>query len=88
MKIGVQFKQSGIPLEGVPKGYSLADLLALKEEGKLCLLEFPQFLPPVGIKGSLTKAYHDADLRITYGGQEGQPGVTLYIMERVQALPY
>jgi hypothetical protein len=87
-EIGVQFKQSGILLEDVPKGYSLADLPALKDQGKLCLLEFPGFLPPVGIKGALIEVYDDADLRITYGEQEKQAGKTLYIMKRVQALPY
>jgi len=87
-EINVEFKQSGLLLEAVPKGYSLADLPALKEQGKLRLLEFPKFLPPVGIKGALLEVYEDEDLRITYGKQVGQPGETLYIMERVQALPY
>jgi hypothetical protein len=87
-KIDVQFKQSGILLEKVPKGYTLADLPALKEEGKLCLLEFPKFLPPVGIKGALVEIYDDEDLRITYGEQQGQTGRTLYVMQRVEALPY
>ncbi len=87
-KIGVQFKQSGILLEAVPKPYTLADLPALKEEGKLCLLEFPKFLPPVGIKGVLIEVFDDPDLRITYGEQEGKSAKTLYIMKRVQALSY
>lgn len=87
-QIDVQFVQSGILLERVPEGYTLADLPALKDQGKLCLIEFPDFFPPVGIKGALVEVYDDQNLRITYGEQQGQSGKNLYIMQKVQALPY
>ena len=87
-KINVEFKESGILLEKVPPGFTLADLPALKEEGKLCILEFPKFLSPVGIKGALIEIYVDSTLRITFGEQQGKLQRTLYIMQRVVGLPY
>lgn len=87
-KIDVEFVENGILLQKVPQGYSLADLPALKEDGRLCIFEFPSFLPPVGIKGALTEIYVDENLRITYGSQEGESGETLYVLQRVAALKY
>ena len=83
-KINVKFVKNGILIGDIPEGKTLADLPALHDEHKLFVIDFPSFLPPVGIKGELHETYVDEDLRITYGVQKGQPGQSLYILKRVK----
>lgn len=87
-KLSVQFTQNGIVSEPVPRGYTIADLPALYEQGHLDVFHFPSVLPPVGIRGGLREVYVDDTLRITYGTQVGKAGEALYVLERVLALGY
>lgn len=64
-RIEVEFDGNGIIL-GQPQTpmYELVDAL---ETRNIRAIRFPDFVPPIGIKGALIEVYADADIRINYG---------------------
>jgi len=64
-RIEVEFNGNGIIL-GQPKTpmYLLVDAL---ENRDIRAIRFPDFVPPIGIRGALVEVYADQDIRINYG---------------------
>lgn len=61
--IAVEFNKTGLLLEDLP--YDTAGDLIENKEARV--LNFPSFLPPVGIGGKLEEVYADDEIRINYG---------------------
>lgn len=82
-RINVEFNRTGLIREtGDIDYFNAGDNI---EKGKLKVINFPQNLPPVGVKGALVEVYADDEMRINYGVVgDDLSSQAIFVMRRVK----
>lgn len=79
--VNLEFDDNRLRLGKIPRGQDLIKMVDAVDERSRLTVPIPG---PKGITGNLWNAYVDADLRISRGQQDDDPGVTdMYVLRRV-----
>ncbi|GAB4417177.1 MAG: hypothetical protein OHK0056_25980 [Bacteriovoracaceae bacterium] len=82
-RVQVQFNRTGLIRERGAISYLTAGEMI--EQGKIKVFNFPENLPPAGVKGVLVEVYADDEMRINYGVVgEDLSSQAIFVMKRVK----